>query len=342
ALGEQPLDWSTAEALAFASLSAQGFRVRLSGQDSGRGTFSQRHAILYDYKDGHAYIPLRHLGPQQAPVDIINSPLSENGVLGFDYGYSLDCPDGLVCWEAQFGDFVNAAQVFIDQFLASAEDKWNRLSGVVLLLPHGFEGQGPEHSSARLERFLTLCAQDNMQVVYPTTPAQYFHCLRRQLIRQWRKPLIVFTPKGLLRDPRAVSSLDDCAAGNFHRIIAPQNPGACRILLCSGRIYYELETQRQKLKRDDVAVVRIEQLYPLDMARLIEAFAQYPNASEYFWVQEEPENMGASRYMRTLIGEHIRNVPFRNISRPASASPATGSLRVHKKEEKDILERALA
>ncbi len=342
ARGEQPLDWSTAEALAFASLSTEGFRVRLSGQDSGRGTFSQRHAIFYDYKDGHPYIPLRHLGPQQAPVEIINSPLSENGVLGFDYGYSLDCPDGLVCWEAQFGDFVNAAQVFIDQFIASAEDKWSRLSGVVLLLPHGFEGQGPEHSSARLERFLALCAQDNMQVVYPTTPAQCFHCLRRQLIRQWRKPLIVFTPKGLLRDTRAVSSLDDCATGKFQRIIAPQNPGARRILLCAGRIYYELETQRQKLKRDDIAVVRIEQLYPLDIERLNDGLAQYAQATEFFWVQEEPENMGASRYMRILVGEKLRNVPFRSISRPASPSPATGSPRVHKKEEKEILDRAFA
>ena len=341
ARGEQPLDWSTAEALAFASLSTEGFRVRVSGQDSGRGTFSQRHAIFYDYKDGHPYIPLRHLGPQQAPVEIINSPLSENGVLGFDYGYSLDCPDGLVCWEAQFGDFVNAAQVFIDQFIASAEDKWSRLSGVVLLLPHGFEGQGPEHSSARLESFLALCAQDNMQVVYPTTPAQYFHCLRRQLIRQWRKPLIVFTPKGLLRDPRAVSSLDDCATGKFQRIIAPQNPSARRILLCAGRIYYELETQRQKLKHDDIAVVRIEQLYPLDIERLNGGLAQYAQATEFVWVQEEPENMGASRYMRILVGDKLRNVPFRSVSRPASPSPATGSARVHKKEEKELIERAL-
>ena len=233
ARGEHLLDWSAGEALAFASLSVEGFRVRLSGQDSGRGTFSQRHAILYDYNDGTPYTPLRHLDPKQAAVDIINSPLSENGVLGFDYGYSLDCPDGLVCWEAQFGDFVNAAQVFIDQFIASAEDKWKRLSGIVLLLPHGFEGQGPEHSSARLERFLSLCAQDNMQVVYPTTPAQYFHCLRRQVIRQWRKPMIVFTPKGLLRDPRAVSTLDDCASGSFQSIIAPHNSNAKRVLLCA-------------------------------------------------------------------------------------------------------------
>jgi 2-oxoglutarate dehydrogenase E1 component len=340
--GEQPLDWSAGEALAFASLSVQGVRVRLSGQDSGRGTFSQRHAILHDYKDGHSYIPLRHLGSQQAAVDIINSPLSENGVLGFEYGYSLDCPDGLVCWEAQFGDFVNAAQVFIDQFLASAEDKWNRLSGVVLLLPHGFEGQGPEHSSARLERFLTLAAEDNMQIILPTTPAQYFHCLRRQVIRQWRKPMIVFTPKGLLRDPRAVSTLDDCATGNFQRIIAPDNADARRVLLCSGRIYYELETQRQKFKRDDVCVVRIEQLYPLTVEQLNTALEKYRQATEFVWVQEEPENMGASRYMRVLIGERLQNIPFHIVSRPASASPATGSARVHKKEEKDLLERALS
>lgn len=341
ARGEQVLDWSAGEALALASLSVEGFRVRISGQDSGRGTFSQRHAILYDYNDGRPYTPLRHLDPTQAPVDIINSPLSENGVLGFDYGYSLDCPDGLVCWEAQFGDFVNAAQVFIDQFIASAEDKWNRLSGIVLLLPHGFEGQGPEHSSARLERFLSLCAQDNMQVIYPTTPAQYFHCLRRQVIRQWRKPMIVFTPKGLLRDPRAVSTLDDCASGNFQRIIAPNNPKATRVLLCSGRIYYELEAQRQKLKRDDITVVRVEQLYPLTIEQLEKELAQFIAAKEFVWVQEEPENMGASRYMRTLVGEHLRGIPFRTISRPASPSPATGSPRVHKKEERAILELAL-
>jgi 2-oxoglutarate dehydrogenase E1 component len=345
ARGELPLDWSTAEALAFASLSTQGFRVRLSGQDSGRGTFSQRHAILYDHKDGHHYIPLCHLAPNQAAVDILNSPLSENGVLGFDYGYSLDCPDGLVCWEAQFGDFVNSAQVIVDQFIASAEDKWNRLSGIVLLLPHSFEGQGPEHSSARMERFLTLCAQDNMQVVYPTTPAQYFHCLRRQLIRQWRKPLVVFTPKGLLRDPRAGSSLDQCASGEFQKIIVPTvgDPLSIRrVLLCTGRIFYELEAQRQKLNRADVAIIRIEQLYPLDSEGLTDALAQYANATEAFWIQEEPENMGASRYMRIRFGERIGKLPFRSISRAASPSPATGSPRVHKKEERDLLDRAFA
>ena len=215
ALGTKPLDWAAGEALALASLSVQGLRIRFSGQDSQRGTFSHRHAVLHDVYDGHTYMPLRHLAADQAPVEIYNSPLSEAGVLGFEYGYSLDCPDGLVMWEAQFGDFCNAAQVVIDQFIVSAEDKWNRLSGIVLLLPHGFEGNGPEHSSARLERFLSLAAKDNIQVVNPTTPAQLFHCLRRQVLRVWRKPLIVMTPKSLLRHPKVVSTLDECADGKF-------------------------------------------------------------------------------------------------------------------------------
>ena len=241
--GQHALDWSVAEGLAFASLAMEGHRVRLSGQDSGRGTFSQRHAILYDNENGHPWIPLQHLDPGQAPVEIINSPLSEVGVLGFDYGYSLDCPDGLICWEAQYGDFVNAAQVIIDQFIASAEDKWRRLSGLVVLLPHGFEGNGPEHSSARLERWLALAAEDNIQIVYPTTAAQYFHLLRRQIVRPWRKPLVVMTPKSLLRDPRVASSLADCATGQFQRILPDAAPPGQvrRILLCTGKIYYELE-----------------------------------------------------------------------------------------------------
>ena len=211
AQGEEPLDWSAGESLAYATLATEGVRVRLSGQDAERGTFSHRHAVLHDVLDGHTYIPLQHLSDDQAPVEIYNSPLSEAGVLGFEYGYSLDCPDGLVLWEAQFGDFVNAAQVIIDQFISSAEDKWNRLSGLTLLLPHGFEGQGPEHSSARLERLLMLAAEDNIQIAQPTTPAQFFHLLRRQVLRPWRKPLFVLTPKSLLRHPRAVSSLDELA-----------------------------------------------------------------------------------------------------------------------------------
>lgn len=346
AAGEEPLDWAAAEALAFASLSTGGFRVRLSGQDSGRGTFSQRHAILYDYDTGDQYVPLRHLAPGQAPVDIINSPLSESGVLGFDYGYSLDCPDGLICWEAQFGDFVNGAQVIIDQFIASAEDKWSRLSGIVLLLPHGFEGQGPEHSSARMERFLNLGAQDNIQVVSPTTPAQYFHCLRRQVLRLWRKPLVIMTPKSLLRDPRAVSTLQECAEGSFQRLITncvvpPEK--VRRILLCAGKIYYELLQQREALKQDAVAIVRVEELYPLHDQLLQTALEPYPEGTPALWVQEEPENMGAWRFLRVRYGETLfGKFPFAGIRRPASASPATGSAKIHKKDQKFLINHAFA
>ncbi|MGO8701070.1 MAG: 2-oxoglutarate dehydrogenase E1 component [Limisphaerales bacterium] len=344
--GTQPLDWAAAEALAFASLSAEGRRVRLSGQDSGRGTFSQRHAILYDYESGERFIPLRHLGPGQGPVDIINSPLSEAGVLGFDYGYSLDCPDGLICWEAQFGDFVNGAQVIVDQFIASAEDKWNRLSGLVLLLPHGFEGQGPEHSSARLERFCTLGAQDNIQVIYPTTPAQYFHALRRQVVRPWRKPLIVMTPKSLLREPRAVSSLAECAGEKFQRILpdaATEPKNVRRILLCTGKIFYELQAQREALQRPDVALLRVEELYPLADQTLQNALAPYAAGTPVLWVQEEPENMGAWRFLRARFGESLLGqFPFGGVRRPASASPATGSARIHKRDQKYLLAQGLA
>ncbi len=346
ALGAEPLDWAAGEALAFASLSAEGHRVRLSGQDCGRGTFSQRHAVLYDYETGEPYVPLRHLGGGQAPVDIINSPLSEVAVLGFDYGYSLDCPDGLICWEAQFGDFVNVAQVIIDQFIASAEDKWSRLSGIVMLLPHGFEGQGPEHSSARLERFLQMGAEDNIQVVVPSTPAQYFHCLRRQVIRQWRKPLIVMTPKSMLRDPRAVSTLADCGQGIFQRILTDtvtQPAKVRRILLCSGKIYHELAAQREALKLDSVAIIRLEQLYPFPDQLLQTAIEQYAPGTPVVWVQEEPENMGAWRFLRVHLGETLYGkYPFAGIRRPASPSPATGSARIHKREQKFLIGQAFA
>jgi 2-oxoglutarate dehydrogenase E1 component len=346
AAGKEPLDWAAAEALAFATLSADGFRLRLSGQDSARGTFSQRHAVLYDYKDGHPYVPLQHLCPNQGAVDIINSPLSESGVLGFDYGYSLDCPDGLVCWEAQFGDFVNAAQVIVDQFIASAEDKWRRLSGIVLLLPHGFEGQGPEHSHARLERFLSLAAQDNIQIVYPTTPAQYFHCLRRQMLRRWRKPLIMMTPKSLLRHPQAVSPLAHCAEGRFERILSDTTVDAAqvrRILLCSGKVFYELEKKREELKRTDVAILRLEQLYPMPDTILQSALAGFRDGTPAIFVQEEPENMGAwrtlrARFVQTIVGRF----PFSGIFRPASASPASGSARIHKQEQAQLVEQAFA
>ncbi len=345
ARGEHALDWSAAESLAFATLATQGMRVRLSGQDSARGTFSQRHAVLHDFEDGHLYVPLQHLASDQAPVDIHNSPLSEAGVLGFEYGFSLDCPDSLILWEAQFGDFVNAAQVIVDQFIVSAEKKWGRLSGLVLLLPHGFEGMGPEHSSARLERFLRLAAEDNIQVVYPTTPAQYFHCLRRQGLRQWRKPLVVMTPKSLLRHPKSVSTLDDLAAAAFQRIIPETQERAAsavnRVLLCSGKLYFELAAHREEAGRDNVALLRIEQLYPLSDEVLKAALVPYRQGTPIFWVQEEPENMGAWHYLRGRFGDRLLDRgPFAGISRPASASPAGGSSHAHKLEQARLITRA--
>ncbi len=345
ARGERPLDWSAGEALAFATLATEATRVRLSGQDSERGTFSHRHAVLHDIDTGKTYPLFQNLSADQAPVEIYNSPLSETGVLGFEYGYSLDRPDGLVAWEAQYGDFWNAGQVIVDQFIAAAEDKWRRLSGVVLLLPHGFEGAGPEHSSARLERFLGLAAEDNIQVVQPTTPAQLFHCLRRQVLRRWRKPLILMTPKSLLRHPRVVSSLDDFTAGRFERIlpdaIQDRKGDVSRVLICSGKIYFELERERERLQRQDVAILRLEQLYPLADETLVAALKPYREGTPIFWVQEEPGNMGAwfflkIRYFERLFGK----LPLRGITRPPSASPATGSHSSHKKEQEKLIAAA--
>ncbi|MCK6439571.1 MAG: 2-oxoglutarate dehydrogenase E1 component, partial [Planctomycetes bacterium] len=293
AAGKKPLDWSAGEALAFATLATGGIPVRMTGQDSERGTFSHRHAVLHDIKNESTYMPLNHLAPDQAPVAIHNSALSEVAVLGFEYGYSIDTPDGLVIWEAQFGDFVNVAQVIIDQFLCSAEEKWQRLSGLVMLLPHGFEGMGPEHSSARLERFLMLSANDNIQVVVPSTPAQMYHVLRRQMLRKWRKPLVVFTPKSLLRHPECVSSLADLAEGSFQRIIPDdikRDKPPSRVLLCAGKIYYELHARRAELKRDDVAIIRVEQLYPGPEDELRQVLAGVPDGTPTAWVQEEPDN----------------------------------------------------
>ncbi|QDU87525.1 2-oxoglutarate dehydrogenase E1 component [Pirellulimonas nuda] len=344
--GKAPLDWAAGEALALASLAADGVRIRITGQDAQRGTFSHRHAVLHDYENGSVYMPLAELSDDQGPVEIHNSPLSEAGVLGFEYGYSLDCPDGLVVWEAQFGDFANAAQVVIDQFIASAEDKWRRLSGLVLLLPHGFEGQGPEHSSARLERFLLLAAEDNIQVVYPSTPAQLFHVLRRQVVRPWRKPLIVMTPKSLLRHKQCVSSMEDLSAGKFQRVIPDgeiENPAAVRrILLCTGKIYYELREKREQLDRKDIAILRVEQLYPLPTAELIECLKPYHDGTHAVWVQEEPENMGAWRYLRIRMGDQLfGRFPFSDVCRPASASPATGSKTSHQMEQDHLIAEAL-
>ncbi len=345
ARGDQPLDWATAEALAFASLVSEGHRVRFSGQDSQRGTFSQRHAVLHDVQTGRTYTPLQNVTETQAPFDIFNSPLSEAGVLGFDYGYSLECPDGLILWEAQFGDFVNAAQVILDQFITSGEDKWRRLSGLVLLLPHGFEGNGPEHSSAHLERFLAQAAEDNIQVVVPSTPAQYFHVLRRQMHRQWRKPLVVFTPKSLLRDARATSPLADCTQGGFQRVL-PDPRGlslktVTRVLLCSGKMYFDLEAERVKLGRDQVAILRLEQLYPFPRAELETLLADCRDGTHIIWVQEEPENMGAWRYLRvTGTLSFLGRLPCTGICRSASASPATGSHAAHLVEQQELLNRA--
>lgn len=343
--GERPLDWAAGEMLAYATLATSGVRVRLTGQDSLRGTFVHRHAALFDVETGRPYIPLQHLSPEQAPVEIYNSPLSENGVLGFEYGYSLDVPDGLVIWEAQFGDFANAAQVIIDQFIASGEEKWRRLSGITMLLPHGFEGSGPEHSSARLERFLQLCAADNMQVVYPTTPAQIFHLLRRQVLRPWRKPLVVMSPKSLLRHPKAVSSLEDLAAGTFQRVLGDPEAAASagevtRVLLCSGKVYYDLLAERGEAR--DTAIVRLEQLYPLSERELRAALAPYPEDTPVVWVQEEPENMGAWRQLRVQFGDSLLGHSFSGVYRPAAASPATGSGSAHKLEQRDLLRAAFA
>ncbi len=345
--GRRPLDWAAAEALALATLADAGYRVRFSGQDSERGTFSQRHAVWHDYQTSAKYCPLQHLREGQGPVEIYNSPLSEAGVLGFEYGYSLDTPDGLVVWEAPFGDFANAAQVIIDQFLASGEDKWRRLSGLVLLLPHGFEGAGPEHSSARLERFLNLAGEDNLQITQPSTPAQFFHLLRRQVLRPWRKPLVVLTPKSLLRHPEATSPLSELTGGRFRRVL-PDPRGVSmrevhRVLLCSGKLYYELEARRRQLGREDIAILRLEQFYPFPRAELEDLLAECAPGTHVIWVQEEPENMGAWHFLRVTVSmAFLGRLPFSGVCRPASASPATGSHAAHEIEQQELLARAFA
>ncbi|MBI4880766.1 MAG: 2-oxoglutarate dehydrogenase E1 component [Planctomycetes bacterium] len=345
AAGRQPLDWAAAEAAALGTLALQGHPVRLSGQDSQRGTFSHRHAVLHDARDGSPFCPLSHLAPEQARVAIVNSPLSEAGVLGFEYGYSMELPEGLTLWEAQFGDFCNAAQVIIDQFISSGEDKWQRRSGLVLLLPHGFEGQGPEHSSARLERFLQLAAEDNIQVAAPTTPAQYFHLLCRQVARPWRKPLVVMTPKSLLRHPRVASPIEELARGRFLRILPdelPERQGeVTRVLLCSGKVYYDLAAYREESARGDAAILRLEQLYPLSRQALEQALAPYPAGTPVFWVQEEPENMGAWSFLQRRFGADLgRGMRLAGVTRPESASPATGSAAMHRLEQAALMQAA--
>jgi 2-oxoglutarate dehydrogenase E1 component len=342
--GEALFDWGGAELAALATLVSEGTRLRFSGQDVRRGTFSHRHAGLYDSKTGRSWIGLRDVAAKPELVEIYNSPLSEVGVLGFEYGYSLDCPDGLVLWEAQFGDFVNVAQVIIDQFIASAEDKWKRLSGLVMLLPHGMEGAGPEHSSARLERFLAMGADDNIQVTCPSTSSQYFHLLRRQANRWWKKPLIVMTPKSLLRSKDASSPITELTSGQFYEVlgdtkVVPEK--TTRVLICSGKLYFELAAYREQLKRDDVAIVRLEQLYPFPAAALDEELSKYPSSASCFWVQEEPRNQGAWGFLRMRFGERLLDkFPFRGISRPEAASPATGSATSHRIEQQNILKQA--
>ncbi|MBU1401501.1 MAG: 2-oxoglutarate dehydrogenase E1 component [Alphaproteobacteria bacterium] len=353
------IDWSTAESLAFGSILLDGNPVRLSGQDSERGTFSQRHSVLYDQKDETRYIPLNNLGPTQSGYEVINSMLSEEAVLGFEYGFSLAQPAALTLWEAQFGDFANGAQVVFDQFISSGERKWLRMSGLVCLLPHGYEGQGPEHSSARLERFLQLCAEDNMQVVYPTTPSNYFHVLRRQLKRDFRKPLILMTPKSLLRHKRAVSTLAEMSGeSSFHRLLwddaqllddqkikLVKDSKIRRVVLCTGKVYYDLYEEREKRGINDVYLLRVEQLYPFPAKALITELSRFRNA-EMVWCQEEPKNMGAwsfiDPYLEWVLA-HIdaKHQRVRYTGRPAAASPATGLMSKHLAQLAAFLEDAL-
>ena len=341
-----PFEWSFAETLAFGSLLLEGKPVRLSGQDSRRGTFSQRQSVFYDAETRERFIPLNHITApgEQATFCVYNSPLSETAVCGFDYGYSLDFPDMLCLWEGQFGDFSNGAQVIIDQFIVSAESKWQRPSGIVLLLPHGYEGQGPEHSSARLERFLQLCAEDNLQVANLTTPAQYFHLLRRQMMRPFRKPLVLMTPKSLLRSERAVARAEDFTGDTrFHEVLetAPADrAGVERVILCSGKVYYDLlgyaEANGQLEK---TAFLRVEQLYPLHVERLRELLAPYAKARSVVWCQEEPKNMGAWAF-RAPRREETRGRKPRYAGRGAAASPAVGAKKVHDLRQRQLVEEA--
>ncbi len=346
------IDWATAEAMAFGTLCVEGHPVRLSGQDVGRGTFSQRHAILYDQENENRYLPINNIRPNQAVFSAFDSPLSEFGVLGFDYGFSLAEPQALVCWEGQFGDFVNGAQVMIDQFIASAESKWLRMSGLVMLLPHGYEGQGPEHSSARPERFLQLCAEDNLQVVNATTPANYFHVLRRQIHRNFRKPLIMMTPKSLLRHKRVVSTLAEfSAASSFHRVLPEMEKDIVsdskvrRVVLCTGKVYYDLLATREERNIKDVVLLRLEQLYPFPQDALLKELKRYSKA-DLVWCQEEPENQGYWFFVDRRIEAVMREAAMKiqrpaYVGRAAAAAPATGSLKRHNLEQAALIDAAL-
>jgi 2-oxoglutarate dehydrogenase E1 component len=343
--GAQPLDWSTAEALAFGSLLLEGTSIRLTGQDTSRGTFSQRHIVFHDTTTGGKWTPLSQLEPERAKLAVYDSPLSEVSVLGFEYGYSVESPATLNLWEAQYGDFANGAQVVIDQFVTSAEDKWKQTSRLSLLLPHGYEGQGPEHSSARIERYLQLCAEDNLQVCNVTTPAQYFHLLRRQMRQPIAKPLVLFTPKSLLRFPASFSPIDELTEGAFANVLDDPDAGdpslVSRVLLCSGKIYYDLKTAREQRKANAVAIVRVEQLYPFPANMLKAVLGRYSSTRDFVWVQEEPHNMGAWSFIRPRRDEFLpAGAAFWYAGRAPSASPATGSSAVHKRELEQLIAEA--
>ena len=351
------VDWATAENLAFATLLTEGFSVRLSGQDSGRGTFSQRHAVLRNQDNHERFIPINNIQENQKNFEIIDSLLSELAVLGFEFGYSLSEPETLVLWEAQFGDFANGAQIIIDQFITSGESKWGRASGLVMLLPHGYEGQGPEHSSARLERFLQLCAGENIQVVNCTTPSNYFHVLRRQMHREFRKPLIVMTPKSLLRHKRCMSDISEFSKNStFHRVLEDdaykkinnlvtlnKDNKIRKVVICSGKIYYDLIDAREKSKNKDIVIVRLEQLYPFPAKTLASILKRYKNA-DFIWCQEEPKNMGGWNTVRNYIDRTLEIINFKDINvkyvgRQASSSTATGNANKHLAQQKEILEK---
>ncbi len=346
AAGQIPMDWGFAETLAYASLLKHGYSIRLSGQDVGRGTFFHRHAILHDQSTGVSYAPLQHLSHPAAPFHIYDSLLSEEGVLGFEYGYATSAPEVLVIWEAQFGDFANNAQVVIDQFIASGESKWGRLCGLTLLLPHGYEGQGPEHSSARLERYLQLCAEQNMQVCVPTTPAQIFHLLRRQMLRPLRKPLVVMTPKSLLRHKLAVSELAALSAGGYHNIIgeidALDPDRITRVVLCTGKVYYDLLEARRRDALEHIVIIRVEQLYPFPESEFVKELAKYPGMRELVWCQEEPENQGAWHQIKhRFIGHLEGRAKLRYAGRPVCPAPAVGQFHRHIEQQKQLIREAL-
>ena len=345
--GALPLNWGMAELLAYGTLLDEGFPIRITGQDVRRGTFSHRHAVVLNQKDGEAYLPMANLADDQPRFDIYDSVLSEEAVLAFEYGYATTAPAGLIIWEAQFGDFANGAQVVIDQFIASGEHKWGRLSGLTMMLPHGFEGQGPEHSSARLERFLQLCAEHNMQVVIPTSPAQIFHLLRRQAIRPMRRPLVIMSPKWILRHKLATSSLEELANGEFQNVIGDSiDPAkARRVVLCSGKVYYHLLEERVERGIDDIALIRLEQLYPFPDAELEEILRSYSNIEDIIWCQEEPMNQGAwyssQHHMRHVIQRLMPQLNISYVGRESSAAPASGYMSVHLEEQKKFINQAL-